>query len=180
MAKRIVRHSRRAERDAVRSLEDALDPIEDAHQAAKAEHQEAIASGDRDRIRAAKAAKVEAANRLEDARTWLRREAEIRKLQMIVIPGLERKLAGPILVKHGDKDAREDVQERARLQDALDAARAELAALDVEAVAYRRALQELGGVVVGDPVPPDLPPGSADVTMAPITTKATVNRRKEA
>lgn len=177
MAKRIVRHSGRAERDAVRALEDALDPIEDAHQAAKIAYSDAVASGDRARIVEAKAAKVAAANRLEDARTWLRREQEIVKLQTVVIPRLEQRLAGPILVGVGDQ-VREDIEERARLQEALDAARAELTALNREAVAYRRALQELGGVVVGDPVPPDLPPGSADVTMAPITTKATVNRRR--
>ncbi|MFB4294788.1 hypothetical protein ACBI99_44665 [Nonomuraea sp. ATR24] len=176
MAKRIIRRGIAALQAELGLLE-ALKPFEDNHQDAKERFSEAVASGDRARIVAAKQAKVEAANRLEDVRTWLRREAAIVKLQTITIPRLEQRLAAPILAD--GKDAGEDLEERARLEGALAAARAELEALGREATAFRAGLEALGAVVSGHPVPPDLPPGSADVTVAPIAAKTTVNRRKE-
>lgn len=197
--KRIVRRGGRAERDAVRALEDALDPIEDAHLqgkddyiAAVAAYQQAVAAagdqaGDDPAVAAALAAmrqakrdKMAAANLYEETRTWLRREAAIVKLSTSTIPELSRKLASPILVKDGADGAdgaRDDPAERARLEAQLVAARQELAATIEEALPMRHALAELGGVVVGDPVPPDLPPGSAEVTLSPIDATSTVNRR---
>ncbi|MFI6904891.1 hypothetical protein ACIBKY_26760 [Nonomuraea sp. NPDC050394] len=169
--KRIVRHGQKA-RQAVRALEDALEPIEEALYQAKEAYWEAVEGGDVGAIRAAKAAKVEAATRMEETRTWLRREAEIDKLQTRTIPRLEEILAGPMLVKTGKNDAREDPQARAEVELTLVAAHAELEALNALAVPLRRELAALGGVVVGDPVPPDLPPGSADVTAPSITVKS--------
>ncbi|MCG5220260.1 hypothetical protein [Streptosporangium sp. KLBMP 9127] len=195
--KRIVRRGRQ-ERDAVRALEDALDPIEDAHLEAKAAYLAAVAAyqqavtaaGDQARddpavataraaVREAKRVKVDAANHYEESRTWLRREAAIVKLSTSTIPELMRRLAAPILVKDGADDARDDPQERARLEALLLAARQELAATIEEALPMRRALEELGGQVAGDPVPPDLPPGSADVSLSPISVRSTVNRRRD-
>lgn len=166
MAKRIVRHGRN-QRQAARALEDALDPIEEAHLAAKENLWAARESGDRAAIRAAKQQLVEASNRLEETRTWLRREAEVVKLQTVTIPELERALQA---AKDDDKQP---------LQLALEAAKAELEAVGGLAAQTRRQLEQLGGVVAGPPVPADLPPGSADVTLPPISTRAVVNRRKE-
>lgn len=170
MAKRIVRHGQRA-RAAVRALEDACEPQEEALYVAKEAYWEAVESGDPAAIRAAKEAKRAAADQFEATRTWLRREAEIAKLQTRTIPRLEEILAGPMLVKDG-KDAREDAAARAEVEQALSAARAELEQLTALAVPLRRQLEELGGQVVGDPVPPDLPPGSAEVTMPSISVRS--------
>ncbi|MEV4837795.1 hypothetical protein AB0K05_24955 [Nonomuraea sp. NPDC049486] len=175
MAKRIVRHGQR-QRAAVRALEDACTPLEEALYQAKEAYWEAVDGGDRAAIRAAKQAKQEAAARLEETRTWLRREAEIVKLQSRTIPRLEQILAGPMLVKDGKNDAREDLVARAEVEQALTAARAELETLTALAIPLRRQLQELGGVVESDPVPPDLPPGSADVTLPAVTVKPKARR----
>jgi hypothetical protein len=166
--KRIVRHGQRA-RAAVRALEDACTPLEEALYEAKETYWEAVDGGDPAEIREAKTAKQKAAAAFEETRTWLRREAEIVKLQTRTIPRLEQILAGPMLVKDGKNDAREDVKARAEVEQALAAARTELEALAALALPLRQALQELGGVVEGDPVPPDLPPGSADVTLPAVT-----------
>ncbi|MBF8191653.1 hypothetical protein ITP53_39365 [Nonomuraea sp. K274] len=175
MAKRIVRHGQRA-RAAVRALEDACTPLEEALYAGKETYWAALEGGDRAAIREAKAAKQAAASRLEETRTWLRREAEIVKLQTRTIPKLEGILARPMLVKHGKNDAKEDPAARAEVERALAAAKAELQQLTALAIPLRRQLEELGGLVVGDPVPPDLPAGSADVT-APTITVAPRARR---
>ncbi|MBF8186315.1 hypothetical protein ITP53_11255 [Nonomuraea sp. K274] len=181
MAKRIVRHGQRA-RAAVRALEDACTPIEEALYAAKETYWAALEGGNRATILEAKAVKQAAAERLEETRTWLRREAEIVKLQTRTIPRLQEILAGPMLVKHGDNDAREDPQARAEVEQALKAARQELETLTAAAIPLRRDLEALGGVVAGDPVPADLPPGSADVTAPSITvaprTRATARKDK--
>ncbi|MET7333267.1 hypothetical protein [Nonomuraea sp. NPDC005650] len=171
MATRIVRHGQRA-RQAQRALEDACEPIEEALYAAKETYWEAVEAGDPAAIREAKAAKLAAATSLEETRTWLRREAEIIRLQTRTIPRLEEILAKPMLVKHGDKDAREDPAARAQVEQALAAARQELEDLTALAIPLRRDLEALGGVVVGDPAPPDLPPGSAEVTAPSITVKS--------
>ncbi|MFI6534192.1 hypothetical protein ACIBHY_17155 [Nonomuraea sp. NPDC050547] len=178
--KRIVRHGQR-QRQAVRALEDALEPIEEALYQAKEAYWSAVESGDPDAIREAKQAKVEAATRLEETRTWLRREAEIDKLQTRTIPRLEEILAAPMLVKTGKNDAQEDPQARAEVELTLAAAHAELDELTALAVPLRRELEALGGVVVGDPVPPDLPPDSADVTVPSITvtSRARATARKD-
>lgn len=170
MAKRIVRHGAR-QRQAVRALEDACEPIEEALYAAKEAYWDAVEGGDPVAIRETKAAKVEAANRFDEVLTWLRREAEIVKLQTRTIPRLEEILAKPMLVKHGDDDAVDDRTARAEVQAALQAARNELMEATAKAVSLRRQLEALGGVVVGDAVPPGLPPGSADVTAPSITVK---------
>jgi hypothetical protein len=175
MAKRIVRQGAR-QRQAVRALEDACAPLEEAHYAAKEAYWEAVDGGDRATIRAAKQAKQAAATRLEEVRTWLRREAEIVKLQTRTIPRLQQILAGPMLVKDGKNDAKEDVKARAEVEAALAAAVAELEKSLALALPLRQALQDLGGVVEGDPVPPDLPPGSADVTLPAINVKPRARR----
>lgn len=174
MAKRIVRRGS-AQLRAELALVEACEPIEDAHAEAKDLYREALASGDPVAIRAAKAVKVAAANALNETRTWLRREAAIVKLSTITIPKLEAVLAGPVLVKHGDADAREDPKARAQVQEALAAARAELEVMAAKAVQVRRDLEALGGVVQGDPVPHDLPPGSADVDLPTISVKPRVD-----
>jgi hypothetical protein len=177
MAKRIVRRGAR-QRQAVRALEDACAPLEEALYAAKETYGQALEGGDRAAIRAAKQAKREAASRMEETRTWLRREAEILKLHTRTIPKLETILAGPMLVK-GDKDnAKEDTAARAEVEQALQAARAELERLTALALPLRQALKELGGQVVGDPVPPDLPPGSAEVTAPTITARPRARRAR--
>ncbi|MER7363568.1 hypothetical protein [Nonomuraea wenchangensis] len=175
MAKRIVRHGQR-QRAAVRALEDACDPIEEAYFQAKEAHWGAVEGGDPAQIREAKAAKVAAAARYEETRTWLRREAEVVKLQTRTIPRLEKILAAPILVKDGKNSAREDPAARAEVEQALAAARQELETLSKAAAETRRALEALGGEVVGDPVPLDLPPGSAEVTAPSITARPRVHR----
>jgi hypothetical protein len=168
--KRIVRHGQRA-RAAVRALEDACTPLEEALYEAKENYWEAVDGGDPAAIREAKTAKQTAAAAFEETRTWLRREAEIVKLQTRTIPRLEQILAGPMLVKDGKNDARDDAKARAEVEAALAAAVAELEKSLALALPLRQALQELGGVVEGDPVPPDLPPGSADVTAPSINVK---------
>ncbi|MEU4332324.1 hypothetical protein [Nonomuraea dietziae] len=194
--KRIVRRDRTGRAEA-RALEDALDPIEDAHLEAKDTYLDAVASyreavaaagdqADQDAavaaalkaLREAKQVKVAAASQYEETRTWLRREAAIATLSTRTIPELTRKLAAPILVKDGASDARDDAEERARLEQLLVAARQELAATIEEALPLRRALEQLGGRPAGDLVPPDLPPGSAEVTAPTIAVSTTVNRRK--
>jgi hypothetical protein len=174
MAKRIVRHGQQA-RQAQRALEDALEPIEEALYAAKEAYWDALDSEDPVAIREAREAKRAASERLEETRTWLRREAEIQKLATRTIPRLEQILAGPMLVKHGD-DAVEDGRARAEVEQALTHARKELEELTAAAVPLRRELETLGGVVVGDPVPPDLPPGSVEVTAPTVTVRPRVHR----
>lgn len=176
MAKRIVRRGSQQLRDELALLE-VLEPIEDAHLDAKEAYRAAVTSGDPAAIREARQHKAETGNHLEATRTWLRVEAAIVKLSTRLIPELERILAGPILVKHGADDAREDQEERARLEAKLAAYRRELELFIAEAVPVRQQLQALGGQVVGGPVPPGLPPGSADVTTPTIAVTTTVNRR---
>jgi hypothetical protein len=202
---RAERDARRALEDALDPIEDAhLDAKEvypaavEAHHAAAAAYRQAVAAAgaaayDAPAVAAAarelaaaadaraeaKEAKVQAAGRYEATRTWLRREAEIVTLQTRTIPDLTRKLAAPILTKDGEDGARDDREERARLEQLLVAARQELAALVEEVLPLRRALEELGGQVVGPPVPPDLPPGSAEVTTHTIDVSAAVNRRRD-
>ncbi|WP_214327839.1 hypothetical protein [Nonomuraea sediminis] len=169
MAGRVMRRS--AALRAELALVEDLEPIEDAHLQAKQAYEGARASGDPEAIRAAKQVKVETANRLNETREWLRREAEIVKLQTVTIPKLEGILAKPMLVKHGDNGAVEDREARAQVEAALKLARKELEEANATAVVVRRELEALGAFVVGDPVPPDLPPGSADVTAPSLTVK---------
>lgn len=174
---RLKRRTSQQVRDELALLE-ALEPVEEAHLAAKAEYQEAVRSGDLARARAAKARKLETGNRLNEIRLWLRREAAIVDLQTKIIPDLEARLSRPILVQDGTGDARDDTETRAALEAQLNAYRAELEVMSREAAAYRAELEALGGEVVGEPVPPDLPPGSAHVTLPPVVVEPTVNGRR--
>lgn len=158
------------------ALLEALQPIEQAHLDAKQAFKEARESGDQAAFLAAKQRKQATGNHLEETRTWLRREDAIRRLQAITIPKLEQRLAGPILAQDGPgSPAREDTKTRKQLETMLERARTELAKLGKEAADYRAQLEQLGGVVGGDPVPPDLPPGSAEVELPSIDVKADIN-----
>lgn len=159
MARRIVRRTSAQVRAELELLE-ALEPIEQAHLDAKAAYKAAVASGDRAAIKAAKQRKRETGDRLNEVREWLRREQVIRKLQTVTVPELERRAASGT-----DKQRRE-------AEAVLERARAELKTLADQAAAYRAALEQLGGVVTGEPVPADLPPGSADVSMPAVAVKA--------
>lgn len=170
MAGRIVRRGSQQLR-AELALVEACEPIEEAHLDAKDAYQQAVASGDAEAIREAKRVKVETGNRLNETREWLRREAEVVKLQTVTIPKLERVLAGPMLVPDGKGGSVDDAKARADVQAALAAARAELTGLSVKAAETRTALEALGGQVVGDPVVRELPPGSAEVTAPAITVR---------
>lgn len=173
--KRIVRHGQR-QRDAARALEDACRPLEDALYDAKEAYWKAVESGDPAAIREAKKAKQEAAARFEETRTWLRREAEIVKLQTRTIPRLEQILAKPMLT---GKDAREDAAARAEVEAALAAAKAELETALAAALPLRQQLEQFGETVDGGPVPPDLPPGSADVSLPAVTVRGRARRTNE-
>lgn len=171
MVKRIVRRTSAQVRDELALLE-VLEPVEEAHLAAKEAYTEARALGNAASIREARQAKVDTGNKLNEIRTWLRREQAIVKLQTKTIPELEARLSRPILTADGNSE------DRARLQAALERAKAELAVISAEAAAYRRELEALGGVVGGEPVPPNLPPGSADVSLPSVTVRPVVNARK--
>lgn len=174
MGKRIVRRGSTQLR-AELELVEALEPIEEAHAEAKTAYRAALDSGDQAAIAAAKRVKLAAAHHLNETRTWLRRERAITKLSTVTIPELERVLAGPILISDGKGEAGEDSEQRSELEQALAAAREELAAFQVEAGQMRRDLEALGGVVSAEAVPLDLPPGSADVTTSAITVKPLAN-----
>lgn len=175
MAGRIVRRAR-PERVAERALEDQLDAIEDDHLEAKAAHAAAVAGGDRQQIVAAKAAKLETGGRLNETRDWLRREQAVIRLATRVIPELEQRLAGPILVKHGKNDAVEDPAERARLQQVLAARVLQLYAMAADALEVRRQLAELGATFPAElPEAVDPPPGSVDVGLPAVSVKPAVN-----
>jgi len=177
MAGRIVRRTSRQVRDELALLE-TLEPIEQAHLEAKQAYKQAIASGDRKTIGAARARQQATGNHLNEVRTWLRREDAIRRLQTVTIPKLEARLARPILAQDGPGKGREDTAERARLEQLLAEARKELAVMSREAADYRAALEALGGEVTGEPVPPDLPPGSAEVGLPTVEVAADVNGKK--
>lgn len=175
---RLKRRTSQQVRDEAALLE-ALEPIEQAHLDAKAAFKQARASGDREAFLAARKRKQATGNHLNEVRTWLRREDAIRRLQAITIPKLEQRLAGPILAQDGPgRPAREDTKTRKQLETMLERARTELAELSRQAADYRAQLEQLGGVVGGDPVPPDLPPGSAEVELPTIQVKADINGRR--
>ncbi|GAA3441068.1 hypothetical protein [Planomonospora venezuelensis] len=142
MAKKITRKAGLQRLRDELAMAEALEPIEDELHEAKEAYREALASGDPDTIAEAKARKQAAANHINETRTWLRRERQITKLQATVVE-LERILAGPILVKNGKDDAREDAQARAEYEAALAVARADLDEMSIQAVKVRAELAAL-------------------------------------
>lgn len=155
MAKRIVRRRDSARLREELAMAEALEPIQDAHAEAKETYEDAlkiyrraVVMEDREAaeralaaVREAKKVLLPAANRLNETRTWLRRERTMVRLQNVA-EVLERRLAKPILVKHGS-DAREDSITRAELQGRLERARADLEGMSADAAMMRRELKQL-------------------------------------
>ncbi|MFC3986430.1 hypothetical protein [Streptosporangium jomthongense] len=137
MVKRIVRSRSSQQLRGELELLEALEPISEEHADAKEAYQAALTSGDPEAIRAAKARKQAASNRLNETREWLRREREIAKLSATTIPELERLLSQ----QGGGGNAR-----RAELGAALEQARAQLERAQAEAAVVRRELAVLTGV----------------------------------
>ncbi|MEV0586315.1 hypothetical protein [Nonomuraea sp. NPDC050310] len=143
------------------AMAEALEPIELELQAAKQAYRDALEDGDPQTIAAAKQRKQDAANHINETRTWLRRERRIAKL-LTQIPALEERLAGQIL----DDDGREDADLRAQLQARLAGMREELPVLEAEAAPLR----ELFGTP--QPSPVVVEDGSADVDAPAVTATA--------
>ena len=152
-----------AQRRAEQAMDAACEPIWQAHQDAKQVLADAVESGDLVAMREASAAKNTAAIRLNDTRTWLRREKRIAKLQA-EIPALEMRLAGPIL----DAAGREDAELRAELAACLATFREELPALEAEA----QPLRDLFGAMPAEPIGVVVEDGSASADGLPVTVRA--------
>lgn len=151
------------------ALAEACEPIQQENADAKQAYRDALDGGDPAEIAAAKQRKQEAADAINETRTWLRREERIAVLARL-IPRAEAELAAPHWKPRPDWTP-EIHQERADLEARLNAMKEDLPALEAAA----RPLRELFGAFPAPGPAVAVEDGSVSVSTPAVRVKAKGN-----